>query len=83
MLKYLRTMGVLKEHWVRSALRMFEDAITFWWDSALVTNFIRREFNTITWLEFLVVFSVKYYLEPLGDQEPGSSLIEARRYDSS
>lgn len=47
---------------------MFEEVAAFWWESVLVTNFAGKEFNTITWLEFLAVFNVRYYLEQLRDQ---------------
>lgn len=55
-LKSFKAMEVPKEHWVRLALCMFQVAVAFWWESALVINFAGRELNTITWLKFLVLF---------------------------
>lgn len=61
-------MEVLEEHWVKLASCMFEKVATFQWESTLATNFVGREFNTITYLEFLLVFNVRYYLELLREQ---------------
>lgn len=70
MLKSFRAMKVIGQHWVRLASCMFEDATAFQWDSAVVTNFVGREFNTITCLEFLTMFNVRYNLEQLREQRP-------------
>lgn len=61
-------MEVPEEHWVRLTSFIFEEVVAFWWESALGTNFVGREFNTITWLKFIEVFNVKYYLEQLKEQ---------------
>lgn len=73
MLKPFRAIEILEDHLVRLALLMFENEVAFLWESALVTylvtNFVRREFNTITWLESPVVFNVRYYAEWLKEQK--------------
>lgn len=63
--KSFRAMEVPEAHWVRLASCMFKDSVAFWWDSTLRANFIRREFNTITWAEFMEVFNVRYFPEQL------------------
>ena len=69
MLKSFRAKEVLVDHWVRLASCMFEESAAFWWDAALRSDFVDREFNTITWEEFMEVFNVKYFLEQLRDKK--------------
>ena len=69
MLKSFRAMEVPEEHWVRLASCMFEESAAFWWDAALRSDFVDREFNTITWEEFMEVFNVKYFPEQLRDKK--------------
>ena len=54
---------------MRLASCMFEESAAFWWDAALRSDFVDREFNTITWEEFMEVFNVKYFPEQLRDQK--------------
>ena len=48
---------------------MFEEVAAFWWDSTQRSNFVGREFNTISWGEFMDIFNVKYYLEQIREQK--------------
>ena len=69
MLKSFRAMEVPEAHWVRLASCMFEEGVAFWWDSAQRSSFVGREFDTITWGEFIDVFNVKYYPEQFREQK--------------
>ena len=69
LLKSFRAMEVPEAHWVRLASCMFEEATAFWWDSTQRSNFVGREFNTITWGEFMDIFNVKYYPELIREQK--------------
>ena len=69
MLKSFRAMEVPEAHWVRLASCMFEEAAAFWWDSAQRSSFVGREFNSISWGEFMDVFNVKYYPEQIREQK--------------
>ena len=69
MLKSFRAMEVPEAHWVRLASCMFEEAAAFWWDSAQRSNFVGREFNTISLGEFMDVFNLKYYPEQIREQK--------------
>ena len=69
-------MEVAKAQWVRLASCMFEEATAFWWDTVQRSSFVGREFNTITWEEFIDVFNVMYYPEQIREQKlsrPGPS----------
>ena len=45
MLKSFRAMEVPEAHWVRLAPCMFDESAAVWWDSALRSDFVQREFN--------------------------------------
>ena len=62
-------MEVPEAHWVRLASCRLEDKAAFWWEAAQRSNFVGREFNTITWEEFIDVFNVMYYPEQLREQK--------------
>ena len=63
MLKSFRAMEVPEVHWVRLATCMLEEAAAFLWEAAMRSDFIGRELNTITWMEFMEVFNVMYFPE--------------------
>ena len=64
MLKSFRAMEVPKVHWVRLASCRLEEAAV-WWETAQRSSFVGREFDTITWEEFIDVFNVMYYPEQM------------------
>ena len=57
MLKSFRAMEVPENHWVRLASCMLEEEAGFWWEAVQRTNFVNRQFDTITWAEFMDVFN--------------------------
>ena len=69
MLKSFRAMEVPKAHWVRLASCRLEDAAAFWWETAQRSSFAGREFDTITWEEFLDAFNVMYYPDQMREQK--------------
>ena len=48
-LKTFRAMEVPENHWVRLASCMLEEEAGFWWEAVQRTNFVGRQFDTITW----------------------------------
>ena len=65
MLKSFRAMEVPEAHWMRLASCRLEEAAAFWWETVQRSSFPGREFNTITWEEFIDVFNVMYYPEQI------------------
>ena len=63
MLKSFWAMEVPGNHWVRLASCMLEEEAGFWWEAVQRTNFVNRQFDTITWVEFMDVFNNTYYPE--------------------
>ena len=62
-------MEVPENHWVRLASCMFEDEAAFWWEAALRSTFVDRQFDTITWAEFMEAFNVTYYPDQVREQK--------------
>ena len=54
---------------MRLASFRLEEAAAFWWETAQRSSFAGREFNTITWEEFIDVFNVMYYPEQIKEQK--------------
>ena len=69
MLKSFRAMEVPENHWVRLASCMFEDEAAFWWEATLRSTFVDRQFDTITWAEFMEAFNVTYYPDQVREQK--------------
>ena len=42
---------------------MLEEEAGFWWEAVERTNFVNRQFDTITWAKFKDVFNNTYYPE--------------------
>ena len=68
-LKTFRAMEVPENHWVRLASCMFEEEAGFWWEALQRTNFVGRQFDTITWAEFIDVFNNTYYPKQVCEQK--------------
>ena len=68
-LKTFRAMEVPENHWVRLASCMLEEEAGFWWEAVQRTNFVGRQFDTITWAEFIDVFNNTYYPDQVREQK--------------
>ena len=68
-LKSFRAMEVPEIHWVGLASCMLEEEARFWCEAVQWTNFMNRQFDTITWAEFMGVFNNTYYPEQVREQK--------------
>lgn len=74
MLKSFKTMEVLEEHWMRLTSCIFEEASTFWWEFALVTNSWEANSTLLLSLNFYWCSMSNTIQNSLGCKELGSSL---------
>lgn len=73
MLKTFRAMEVPKNHRVCLASCTFKDEAGFWWEMALRSDFVGRQFETITQAELMEVLNVTYYPEQVREQKSQES----------
>lgn len=56
-------------HQVKVASYMLDEEAAFWWEAVQRTNFVWRQLDTISWVEFIDVFNNTNNLEQVHEQK--------------